>query len=104
MDKSVQFAVDALVKDLGENDKALKAISPPSPGYAGGLPEPIEKTLKMTKDQVEKAAVVYATKEKEMAAMEAELMSAMAKALADCKAAADKATKAYMDAIKARTV
>jgi hypothetical protein len=100
MDKDVKAAVDALLKDLAENEKAMAAVSVPSSLDLGGLPPPVEKALKMTKEQVDKAAKGYAAMEKEIEAMEKEMLAAMAKALADCKAAADKATKAYMDAIK----
>lgn len=100
MDKEVKAALDTVLKEMAENEKAMKAVSDPGKDFAVDLPPPVEKALQMTRAQVDKAAKAYAAMEKEIEAMEKELLATMAKALAECKAAADKATKAYMDAIK----
>jgi len=99
MDKDIKAALDDLLKELAQNQKALAAASS-APELDQSLPQPVQKAVELTKAQADKAAKAFAEMEADFEKLQAEMAAAMAKALAECKAAADKATKAYMAAIK----
>lgn len=101
IDSKTKAAIEALVKDLEDNEKALSAIpEPPKLDKAAPLPADATKVIALTREKVGKAVKEYATMYSELEKLDAELQSALAAALAQCKAGAEKATKAYLDAIK----